>query len=759
MISCKNGLFRLAGASFLYAFYVNEHGLLEHLHWGAKAHATDDLLHCMFNTRRHKPKGAPVVMPGAPARNGDAQRDVMLLEWAEASRGDFKRPSYEPVFEASGSRVGDLRFQRFEVVAGKPAHRCPHLPGLRPEAPAETLKVTLGDEAEGLSVTLFYTVFAEYDVLVRWAEFTNSCSEGRILLQSAMSVTCDFEAPAPGAAWHATTLPGAYLRERAVHTHAVGPGVLSVGSRRGLSSHQHNPFLLLTPGPPAEDHGEAFAFNFVYSGNFLLEVEQVETGRLRCSGGIHPDSFSWALSPGETFETPEMVLGWSGEGVGGVSRSLHRAYRDLLFPPRLPPRPWGARHPVLCNTWEACYFNVTAEEVLRIGRAAAALGVEVLLLDDGWFGQRDNDTTSLGDWHIVNANKFPEGLRPVAEALQGMGLAFGLWVEPECVSEESDLYRQHPDWCLRTPHRQSTVSRSQLVLDYTRSEVREYMVRTLTALLEGGYIAYVKWDFNRSLSEVGSAAWPKDRQGEVAHRYMLGVYEVMAAVTDRFPAITFESCSSGGGRTDPGLFYFMPQAWSSDNTDFLDRLRIQHGSSLAYPPRSTTAHVSAVPNHQTGRASPFHARAVLAMLGGMGFELDLSKMSEEEKAQAARFIQLYKRLGPHLDRGALYRLWDPFHTEGRACAWLVVDDTVAVLFAFIGSGWPLFRFPPLLRLPGLRAAAEYSLVVHVGAEAIVDTYDSKSFHGSTLMNVGLPIFFDAEKEALLVELRELSNDA
>jgi alpha-galactosidase len=480
-----------------------------------------------------------------------------------------------------------------------------------------------------------------------------------------------------------------------------------LSSRR---SHQFNPFLVISPDrEPDEKHGECFAFCLVYSGNFLGTAEVSEYRRLRVNLGINPEGFTWQLDPASagvdasTFHSPEIVLSYSNTGTGGMSRQLHRLFRE-----RLVPRAWRYKvPPVLLNTWEAAYFDVSHDIVVDIARKAATAGIELLVLDDGWFGKRNDTYSGLGDWS-PNAEKLPHGLDGLAKEVNALGLKFGIWVEPEMVSTDSNLYRLHPDWCLHVPSRARTTGRNQLVLDFSRQCVRDNIYEQLHAMLASAHIEYVKWDMNRHLTEVFSQDWDARRQGEVSHRYMLGVYEVFSRITAAFPTVLFESCSGGGGRFDAGMLYFSPQVWTSDNTDALSRVRIQYGTSLAYPASTMGAHVSTVPNHQTLRSTTVKTRSLIAMSGTFGYELDPRQMPESDIKEIQSYIKLQKRIAPLVYEGDMYRLWSPFTSD--SCAWMFVsrNQRQAVVIA-TNVRRDVGRLEPRLRLDGLDPNAMYNV--------------------------------------------------
>ena len=586
------------------------------------------------------------------------------------------------------------------------------------------------DDLTGLVVELTYTAFRNFDAITRSARFINK-GDKKITILNAMSASIDFM----DAGYDMLQLSGAWARERHIEKRPLAPGTQSIESRRGASSHQQNPFMaLITPGC-TEFTGEAYGFSLVYSGNFLATCEVDQFSTTRAAIGINPYCFSWLLEPGESFQTPEAVLVYSAEGLSGMSDTYHRLYRNNLA--RGVHR--DAPRPVLINNWEATYFAFDEEKLLEIAMAASAIGVELFVLDDGWFGVRNEDNCSLGDW-IVNADKLPGGIKGIAEKVNALGMKFGLWFEPEMISKDSDLYRAHPDWCLHVEGRRRTDSRNQLVLDMSRPEVCDYIIDSVSAVLKSSPIDYVKWDMNRSLLEVASVSLPVGRRQETFHRYVLGLYRVLETITSAFPELLFESCSGGGGRFDPGMLHYMPQTWTSDDTDAVERLKIQHGTSIVYPAVSMGAHVSAVPNHQVHRTTPLIARIHTAMAGNFGLELDLSKLTQQETDMLKTHIDLYKNeVRDVIQFGRMYRLKSPF--EDGATAWQFVspDKSRAILFFFrvLAEAQEPFR---TIRLVGLDPEKTYKEAVF-GAR----------YKGDMLMNAGLssPIFLGDYGSALI----------
>lgn len=510
--------------------------------------------------------------------------------------------------------------------------------------------------------------------------------------------------------------------ERNVLRRPLTMGLQAVDSKRGSSSHQHNPFMALVRKGADEDQGEVYGFSLVYSGSFLANVEVDQYRTTRVTMGLNPFDFSWLLQPGASFQTPEAVMVYSSEGLGGMSRTYHRLYRTRLARGEYRDQ----ERPVLINNWEATYFDFNADKIESIARKGKELGIELFVLDDGWFGKRDDDNSSLGDW-FVHREKLPGGLRDLAERVTGLDMRFGLWVEPEMVSEDSDLYRAHPDWCLHVPDRRRSAGRNQLILDYSRDDVCDAIIGMLSEVFTSAPITYVKWDMNRNMTEIGSALLPPERQRETAHRYMLGLYRVLETLVTAFPHILFESCSGGGGRFDPGMLHYMPQTWTSDNTDAVSRLKIQYGTSIVYPVSSIGAHVSAVPNHQVHRTTPLETRGHVAFAGNFGYELDLTAFTEEEDAVVRGQVAYYKEIRPLVQFGDFYRLLSPF--EGNETAWMFVSPDRSEAFA---AYYKVLAEPNAgyrsIRLKGLNPEADYRIAGLDGAVG-----------GDELMRAGLAV--------------------
>ena len=649
-------VFLLQAGPSTYAIKLSSHGIPLHLYWGP-ALAPQDNLDGLIRLEDR------AFSPTLAAAERGVSLDTLPQEFPAFGNSDFRQPALEVHQPQTGSRVLDLRYASHRIESGKPA--IAGLPATFTENPADaaTLTLVLEDKLLGLRVELLYTSFEHHPVVTRSARIVNAGSTP-LELRRALSASVDFNSSFSGHQF--IQLSGAWARERDTHVSPLHPGVQSIDSRRGTSSHQQNPFFAIAELGADEEHGGVYGFNLVYSGNFLAQVELEQFAMARAQLGINPFDFAWQLAAGDSFQTPEAVLVFSPGGLGGMSRALHYFYRRHLLPVAWRDRP----RPILVNNWEATYFNFNADKLEAIATAGAKLGVELFVLDDGWFGKRDDDRSSLGDW-VVDRKKLPGGLADLAARIKAKGVEFGLWFEPEMVSPDSDLYRAHPDWCIHVPARARSEGRNQLVLDFSRAEVREEIFQRVAKILRETPITYVKWDMNRHLTEVGSAALPPARQQETAHRYVLGLYEIMGRFTREFPHILFEGCSGGGGRFDPGILSYMPQIWASDNSDAITRLRIQYGTSLAYPLSTIAAHVSAVPNHQVGRVTPFRTRGDVAFTGAFGYELDLGALTVEEKAEVKRQTAFYKQVRPLLLSGDLYRLKSPFHSQ--EAAWMVVD--------------------------------------------------------------------------------------
>ncbi len=665
--------------------------------------------------------------------------DPIRLELPTPDTGDYRQPALD-VTLGDGSRATHMCYIAHRISAGKP--ELPGLPSTYVEHPdeAETLEVDLRDERTGLVAAVRLTVFRDHPAVARSVTVRNDGS-APVTLGTVMSASLDL----PDDGWQRITLHGSWARERHVTRAPLTPGRFVTESLRGSSSLHSSPLLALVRPWTTEAQGEAIAASLVWSGDFLadVEVDQYATTRLRI--GLHPDSFAWPLAPGASFTSPEAVVVHSTDGLGGMSEAFHRLYRTRLARGAWRDRP----RPVLINNWEGTYFDFDEERLVAIATVAAELGIELFVLDDGWFGVRDSDDRSLGDW-VVDRRKLPNGLEGVARRVRDLGMSFGLWIEPEMVNADSDLYRAHPDWAIGVPGLAHTESRQQLVLDMGRPEVLDHITTVLVDALSSAPIDYVKWDMNRTMTETYARDLPPERQGEMRFRYILGVYELYRRLTERFPHILFESCSSGGGRFDAGMLAFAPQAWTSDDTDAVERLAIQWGTSLAFPVSSMGAHVSAVPNHQTGRITPLDTRAAVAFFGAFGYELDATRLTPSERRQVAAQVAWFKAHRETIQFGRFLRLRSPFGGPGDASgddtAWMTVSDDAR--HAVVGWYRVLSRpvpGPGSLPLRGLDPDLRYRVSVWPEASDTLVRRNALVRGGDELMAVGLFLDDDARE--------------
>ncbi|MEK4508334.1 alpha-galactosidase [Paenibacillus anaericanus] len=705
----SNRVFHLRSNNSSYIIQIVKGGIPAHIYWGPKL-GGESFQHPLDLVERAS------FSPSFLQEDKTYSLDTLPREFPSYGNGDFREPALE-VYLQDGTTVTDFRYEGYTVRKGKP--RLEGLPSsyVESEDEADTLEIVLLDVKSGLKATLLYTAFNNLDAITRSVRIEN-LGQDKVVLNRVLSANVDFH----HSDFDMLQLSGTWARERHVHKRSLVPGIHRIDSKRGSSSHQQNPFMALLAKDATEHHGEVYGFSLVYSGSFLAQAEVDQYGMTRVGVGIQPFDFQWLLEPGDAFQAPEAVLVRSAEGVGGMSRTYHKLYRTRLCRGKFR----DEQRPILINNWEATYFNFNADKIKEIAHAGKELGLELFVLDDGWFGKRDSDDNSLGDW-VEDRRKLPEGLGKLGEDITAMGMQFGLWFEPEMVSPNSNLYREHPDWCLHVPGHIRTLARQQLILDLSRQDVRNYIIDSVSSVLSSAPITYVKWDMNRNMTEIGSALLPPERQRETGHRYILGLYEVMESIVTRFPHILFESCSGGGGRFDPGMLYYMPQTWTSDDTDAVERLKIQYGTSMVYPASSMGAHVSAIPNHQVQRNTPLETRGHVAMSGNFGYELDLTKLSASECEDIRQQVAQYKELRMLIQSGDFYRLLSPF--EGNETAWMFVSEDRKEAFAayfkvLAEPNAPLNR----LRLKGLDPDKSYCL-----------QHNGEVYRGDELMYFGLSI--------------------
>lgn len=724
-----NQVFHLQTAHTSYIFQVLAHGVLGQLYYGQQIHVRPSYA----NLARRELKNS---MPAYDLAEPDFQLDAIKQEYAATGAGDFRRPAYQ-VTQADGSRVTDFQYDHYEVVQGK--KRLTGLPSTFDDTDdeAETLIVHLTDELTQLDLELNYTVFPNQDVIVRSALFKNHGVTG-VTLDTALSAQVDL----PDDRYDLVQFSGSWSRERHMIRTPLRSGIQLIDSVRGSSSPQQNPFMMLARPETTEDAGGVFGFNLVYSGNFLDQVEVDQYATSRVLVGINPSEFSWHLQPDATFQTPECVLSYTTGGFNQLSQQLAAFYAQHLVNANFAKR----ERPILVNNWEATYFDFDDQKLLGIAKKAKALGIEMFVLDDGWFGHRDDDHTSLGDW-VTDPHKLPKGVGHFADQVHELGLQFGLWFEPEMLSLDSQMYRTHPDWLLHTPQRRETPGRNQFVLDFSRQVVVDNLFDQMSQIIDETHLDYIKWDMNRYMTEVFSTGLPVDQQLEVSHRYILGVYQLYERLTSRYPDVLFESCASGGGRFDLGMMYYAPQAWTSDDTDAIERLKIQLGTSYGYPQSMMGAHVSAVPNEQTGRMTSLATRANVAYFGAFGYELDITKMPEEEAEIVKEQVAFYKQHRALYQFGKLYRIDSLFEGDGNVMSWMVVDDDQNHAIA---CRYQLLSRPnaPYLRqyFKGLDPDKQYRIN---GGEA--------TYYGDELMNAGLFLTKVFDETAPVKQLADFSS--
>ncbi|WP_418489584.1 alpha-galactosidase [Frisingicoccus sp.] len=699
-------IFTLHTRHSTYQMQVDKYGFLLHLYYGRKTQGTTEYV-LTYADRGFS--GNPYDV--GPDRT--YSMDALPQEFPCQGNGDFRSPAIA-VKNTDGSYGCDLRYKSHEVKKGK--YGIKGLPAVyADETEAETLEILLEDPVTKLQVILLYGVLPECDVITRSARIVNA-GEGIIYLEKVQSACLDFVT----GNYDIISFYGRHAMERNFQRRPVSHGSFKIGSRRGTSSHQYNPLMILARPDTNEDFGGCYAMSFVYSGSFQGEAEVDQYNQTRALLGLQEEQFSYPLKSGDVFYVPEAVLSYSGQGLAKLSQNLHRCYRTHLCRGKYK----EVARPILVNSWEAAYFNIDGKTLYDLAVHAADLGIEMLVMDDGWFGKRNDDNSSLGDW-VVNEKKLGEPLKDFIEKVNGLGIKFGIWFEPECVNEDSDLFREHPDWVFQSPGRKPILGRNQLILDFTRKDVVDAIFERMCSVLDQGNIEYVKWDMNRSMTDKYSAA--AEEQGRISYDYMLGLYDFLERLMARYPDLLIEGCSGGGGRFDPGMLYYTPQIWCSDNTDALDRLRIQYGTSFGYPASTVGSHVSIVPNEQTGRITSLETRGVVAMAGIFGYEMDLGTLSETEKETVREQIKKYRRYAPLIQNGLYYRLSNPFEDETAAWEFISEDGTealVSVVMLEIHGNMTV----NYVRLKGLESGRSYR------EEESGCIYDA-----DTLMEIGIPM--------------------
>lgn len=733
-------IFTLETINSTYQMKVDRFGFLLHLYYGKRVSGSMEYLLTYYD------RG----FSGNPAAVGNDRTysmDALPQEYPAMGTGDY-RSSAVVIRNADGSACCDLRYVSHEIRQGK--YGLQGLPAVYAgEEEAETLTLLLEDKVSGVQVQLLYGVLEKEDIITRSVRIVNGGLE-QITVEKAASACLDFVT----GEYELLSFYGRHAMERNLQRMPVEHGNYMIGSRRGTSSHQYNPAVILADRHTTEDMGNCYGMVFVYSGNFQCEAEKDQYGQTRLMMGLQSDYFRYPLAQGEELVVPETILAFSDRGFGGLSEKYHRCIREHICRGKYNRQ----TRPVLINSWEAAYFDFTGETICNLAREAVSLGIDMVVMDDGWFGKRNDDNSGLGDWQ-VNEEKLGCTLKELTDKVNRIGVKFGIWIEPEMVSEDSALYREHPDWAMRIPGREPVHSRNQLVLDFSRAEVREHIFNQICAVLDQGNIEYVKWDMNRSLMDFYSA----DRcPGKVTYDYVLGVYDFLEKLTRRYPDMLIEGCSGGGGRFDAGMLYYTPQIWCSDNTDAVDRVRIQYGTSFFYPVSAVGSHVSAVPNHQTGRSVSLHTRGVVAMAGTFGYELDPAKLSPAEKAEIREQIRDYKRHADLIQNGSYYRLSNPY--EAAYGAWLfVAQDQEEALLNVVMLETHGNMTVSYVKLKGLVPEAVYEVTAADAEAGCIEGSDrlqafttGRRYFGSALMEAGLPVPVEmAEYPAYQVLLKKM----
>lgn len=700
----KQHLFKIDTRNTSYIMAVADNGYLGHVYYGEKLNSSD----VRYLMSEDEWPFDPVKTPGE--KGPFIERFAM--EYPCSDNGDF-RGGCIGVRNGAGQKGLELIFDSYRVYAGDTGLKSlPHTWGSN----AETLEITLKDECAGVKVLLNYCVYGDADAICRSAIIYNIGDEA-FYITNALSACVDVR----DEEYELLTLNGSWGRERHICTRPIGYGTTGIESQRGIPGHQQNPFIAMVSKGCTQESGYVYAMNLIYSSNFEAGVTRDQFDNDRMFIGINHEGFEWKLEPGELLEIPEAVMVFSASGLGHMTRTFHDLYRNHLIRSGWKYMP----RPVLINNWEATHFDFDSDKLIEIAERAADKGIEMFVMDDGWFGHRNSDNSSLGDW-VVNKNKIKGGLKHLVNRINSMGMKFGIWFEPEMVSPDSDLYRMHPDWVMEYHGREGTQVRNQYVLDLTRPETVDYVYESIASVLRSANVEYVKWDMNRSFTDVGSNYLPADRQGEICHRQILAVYAMQERLLEEFPGLLLESCSGGGARFDPGMLYFSPQIWCSDDTDAIERLAIQEGTAMVYPVSTIGSHVSACPNYETGRVTPFKTRGEVALCGTFGYELDVTKLSDEETDMIPIQVELYKKYSRLIQTGDYYRIAS-YSGNGRYdCYEIVSKDRKSALVTFVQVlAEPNMR-KHLIRLCGLEPDAVYNV-------------NGVKYTGDVLMKAGLPV--------------------
>ena len=686
---------------------VDDEQFVGHVYYGKKIRK-QDASYLMRTTE------APFV-PSKNNRDRTSFLDCFPMEYTGNGVGDF-RESTIAVRTKDGHVAVSLSYDSYEITEQKPELK--GLPSTFGQAgECQTLILHCKDAILGLEVDLLYTAFEKEDVITRSVNVKNA-GKDTLYLTKVFSACLDMD----NQEFEMLTMHGSWARERQMEYRYIGHGKQSVGSNRGESSHQEHPFFALKAKNATEDNGNVYGMHFIYSGNFIGQVERNQFDGIRAVMGIHPDNFCWKLETGEEFVAPEVVLTYSANGLGQMTRNLHDMYRNHLIRGEYKDK----KRPILINNWEATYFDFNTDKLLSIAKRASALGIEMLVMDDGWFGHRNDDNTSLGDW-FVNEGKINGGLKHLVDEVNKLGMQFGIWFEPEMISPDSELYQAHPDWAIAVPGRTASLCRNQYVLDLSRRDVLEYTYESVAKVLRSANIAYVKWDMNRQLSDLGSMQLPSDQQGELYHRYVLGVYELQERLITEFPHLLLENCSGGGARFDPGMLYYSPQIWCSDDTDAIERLKIQEGTARIYPLSAMGAHISDCPNHTVGRVTPFETRGYVALAGTFGYELDITKIAKEDQEMIPQQVAMYHKYNDLVREGDYYRIASYAENREYDCYMVVSKDQKEALVTFV----------QVLNRPNCHSRNICLKGLNPDYNYVIEDADDCIYGGDLLMNAGL----------------------
>ncbi|MDE7418261.1 MAG: alpha-galactosidase [Lachnospiraceae bacterium] len=709
----KERVFKLDTPNTTYMIgVVDEENFVGHIYYGKKLKEAEAAY--LMRT------GEPPFVPGKNNRERCSFYDCFPFEYPTSGLGDYREGCIS-VRTAAGYVGSMLSYVSHKIIQGKP-----ELEGLPAtfgtEEDCTTLKLICEDKYVGMQVELLYTVFCDTDVITRSVKVTNTGRE-HFYLTKVYSACIDMD----NNSYDMVSLHGSWARERHIQRKALGLGIQSVSSFRGESSHQDHPFLALVDKNTTQENGEIYAMNFVYSGNFRAQAEVTQFDAVRMTMGIHPENFCWKLESGESFQAPEVVMVYTDKGFDAMTNTFHKLYKKHLIRGEYK----NKKRPILINNWEATYFEFDTEKLLSIAREASKLGIEMLVMDDGWFGKRNFDDCALGDW-TVNEEKIKGGLKYLVDEVNKLGMKFGIWFEPEMISPDSDLYRAHPDWAIAIPGRPGTESRQQFVLDLSRQEIVDCVYEQVASVLRSANIEYVKWDMNRQLTNIGSYGLPADRQGELYHRYVLAVYQMQDRLTKEFPHLLLENCSGGGARFDPGMLYFSPQIWCSDDTDAVERLEIQEGTALIYPLSTMGAHVSDCPNHALGRVTPFETRGIVALAGTFGYELDVTKIPQEDRDMIPAQVAMYHKFNDLVREGDYYRIASYSQNHKYDCWQIVSEDRKQSLVTFVQVLNRVNFKSRRILLKGLDAEKRYNVVFEND-----DSIEDRIYSGDTLMKAGL----------------------